>query len=88
MRHLAFIKDNCEVCTILIESLRVANLLKNVEIISSEENPELCKDYSITTAPTLVSLKNGIEQDRFYGNKKKEYLIEYFNQFTKNKVGI
>ncbi len=81
---LDFYSDTCLACR------RIAPLLAKTEEdhagvyvgkVSINYEEELAKQYQITSAPTLVFLKNGTEQERTVGLVSKGQLEEIINKY-------
>jgi thioredoxin 1 len=77
-----FYSPDCGPCVMLMPTMeRVEKHYANepaVGVIKVEvdECPELVLEYNITTKPTLIFFKNGVEEKRLTGGQRLRTLIE------------
>lgn len=54
--------------------------------IDIDDYPNLSKEYSIKSVPTVILFNNGVELNRISGSVKPEYLIRFLKESSKEKA--
>lgn len=82
LKVIDFFATWCNPCKMLSPVLEdLNNEINDVEFakVNTDENMELTMEYGVTSLPTLVFIKDGVEIDRKVGFVPKESLKEYIN---------
>jgi thioredoxin 1 len=53
-----------------------ADIKANIVKINTDENPELAQNFGISSIPTLVLMKDGVEIERFVGVQPEAVLAQ------------
>ena len=72
----------CGPCKMLLPVVEeVANEAVGFKVgkVNTDENQELAMKYNVSTIPTLVVIKNGVEVNRSIGVISKEKILELLN---------
>ena len=69
----------CGPCRMLGPVLDELSETYPIRKINIDNQPELAREYSITSIPTTILLVNGQETERKIGAQPKNYYIQLFN---------
>lgn len=71
LKILYFSTNYCQPCKAMAPIITEAANSLNIEKIDAEQNPDLTRQYNVTTVPTFVFLKNDQEVGRKSGAMRK-----------------
>ncbi|MFV0246990.1 MAG: thioredoxin family protein [Mycoplasmatales bacterium] len=78
--HVLFVGTNCPVCNDLLETLKNIKKEYTMYIINAHDNQQLTQSYLLTAVPCILTLKDNKVIDKAYGNKSKEFLLNYLEE--------
>jgi len=77
-----FTADWCQPCKKtrpIVEQLNRDQSTAGFQIIDVDDNPDLVKNFGISSVPTFILFDGGIEKNRIIGGKTKEELVSFIN---------
>jgi len=83
LKIIRFTSSWCQPCKALapiLDQLQLENPNISFETIDVDQNKEITSNYRVTSVPTIVFVKNGIEATRFTGVKSKTVIQSLINQ--------
>ncbi|MFA7662997.1 MAG: thioredoxin family protein [Patescibacteria group bacterium] len=85
MKILKFGATWCPGCVVMgprLEEIKTQNPDIEIEMIDTDQNPELAEKYDVRDLPTLVYLdKNGVELEKQHGILPKEKINEAISRY-------
>lgn len=78
MEILRFTASWCQPCKALAQQLDELKLNDHIKVIDIDQQPEIAKQYSVSTVPMLMLVDNQKEISRLRGVRAKDILLDWF----------
>jgi thioredoxin 1 len=77
-----FTADWCQPCKKtrpIVEVLNRDQTIAGFQTIDVDVNPELVKNFNVSSVPTFILFENGVEIKRIIGGQTRETLVKFIN---------
>jgi len=77
---LYFSSNSCAPCVVMTPIMNILQTEMSVTFINAASQPDTAKQWGVSSVPTVLLVKNGMEIGRLVGARSKEEIRSLYNR--------